>query len=253
MSRECIFCGGNYPLTKEHVFAMWLSLMLTPPPGKRYYLDWETDIEKRPRRYPVTVDLQVKQVCENCNGGWLSQIEQTVRRIIKRMQEGATVLSQEEQLILATWATKTAITLQYTKRVPAVPVRRRKWLYEHQTPPPDTGVWMATYTGDRAIRGISQELFINQAETEATAHPNGQLVTFIIGSVMFIVITFYVKTTISIRYPPRLQEHLLAIWPATGSILPWPAEHGVSNDLFSVFGEVTPEVLVLLHPTPPGA
>ena len=234
MPRRCIFCRGK-PVTKEHVFGSWLSPLFPRPLGKRMYMDMTTPIEdtriRHPRLYPLRLDLQVKKVCKSCNGGWMASLEDSVRDIIPAIHNGTKhSITPKEQAVLASWASKTAVVIQYMDPNPIVPEYRRKWLYNHHTPPPDTSVWIARYNGASIASGQTADLFFH-TEPKPLSFPQGQAVWFHVGSLIFVVLSIYIKNVaIRPQFPIGLAIHLFPIWPQRVQNLSWPSV-GLDNAL----------------------
>jgi hypothetical protein len=61
------------------------------------------------------IELVTKAVCEQCNNGWMSQLEGDVIAHLKPLILGTpTALPWEAQVLIARWATKTSMTLEQT-------------------------------------------------------------------------------------------------------------------------------------------
>lgn len=226
MTRKCIFCGKK-PVTKEHIFGAWLSPLFPAPPGKQMFVDMgeftKGQINNANRRFPQNLDLKVKQVCSSCNNGWMSRLERKALEIIPALYTGEkSSISPDDQSLLASWATKTAVTVRYLEKQPLVPLRRREWLFQNHTPPSDTSVWIARYDGDGIATIISKDLFIKGNQISLN-RPNGQLVLFSIGSLFFIVLSMYLRDAkIRVEFPNLAKEHLYQIWPSNGQNISWP-------------------------------
>lgn len=123
MARRCIFCDSKSG-SREHILPDWLNRVFEglPPP---------VDPDEQPRTARGVVDFQTgthfqrswgateiashvtRLVCHDCNTGWMSRLEGRSAPLLTPMIEGhPTTLSQDEQLIVATWATKTAMVLE---------------------------------------------------------------------------------------------------------------------------------------------
>lgn len=75
-------------------------------------LDGDTTHSKR--MVGDIIDFQVKRVCGPCNHGWMSELESRAQPLLTRIFNGSTTtLTPAHQLLLATWATKTAIVFRY--------------------------------------------------------------------------------------------------------------------------------------------
>ena len=147
MARKCIFCGGRAG-SREHVFPDWLNRVFDelPPP---------VSAADPPRWGQGTVDLRsgtrqdrswgakeiashiTKVVCHSCNTGWMSRLEGRAAPLLTPMIQGRpTALSQADQLVVATWATKTAIVVEPTLNKPDhFPPDQRQIVMNEDRPP----------------------------------------------------------------------------------------------------------------------
>src|SRR5262249_20846943 len=120
---KCIFCGRRGQLSKEHVFPDWLSQLFPKSPSDTHQhgtVTWKTAPDGKPFRTPVIRRRQgqagskkVRTVCETCNNGWLSVLENTTKPLLSEIVRGrARLLDNSDQLILATWIAKTAMVAE---------------------------------------------------------------------------------------------------------------------------------------------
>jgi hypothetical protein len=143
--RGCIFCGAT-PLSKEHAIPRWIGEALheSEPPGA----SWETHyqfgrpaetMERRhaaPSNRPV---VEVNCVCVPCNTGWMSRLEGQAKPLLLPMIRGeATRLDLPAQLVLATWAVKTTLVLEFMRRGMFVATPEMRTALMERTRPPDT-------------------------------------------------------------------------------------------------------------------
>lgn len=103
-SKTCIFCGGS-KLTKEHVWPQWLIELL---PAKTIR---QTRLGGAPSEF--SGDVTVKSVCADCNNCWMSSLEDAIRALLGGMVlDIAVSLDSSQQLLLGTWAVKTAFMVE---------------------------------------------------------------------------------------------------------------------------------------------
>ncbi|MDB5181168.1 MAG: hypothetical protein JWO54_931 [Candidatus Saccharibacteria bacterium] len=111
MSRVCIFCHREgQPLTREHVYPDWLSKLFDPKilgtnvvSGANVNRVWQGAVFQQ----------KVKLVCAECNNGWMSDIEGSVKDLLTSLAftyDGHT-LSQEDQRRLSLWVQKTVLVI----------------------------------------------------------------------------------------------------------------------------------------------
>jgi hypothetical protein len=111
---NCLSCGltSNTP-SGEHVFSDWLLKELQcqelPMHFSRRYGDGTTSVH----RTGITIgSFRLKRVCEGCNNGWMSRLEDRAKPILLPLmkgQRGIDSLQEDECRILAKWAGKTAL------------------------------------------------------------------------------------------------------------------------------------------------
>ena len=110
----CIFCGANGKMSREHVFPSWLEELfpdLSEVDYLRRLVTFSTD-EHHQRPGPA-FDVVVRDVCRDCNHGWMERLEAAARPILTPMLlDEPRVMTAVEQHIVGTWATKTMLTMQ---------------------------------------------------------------------------------------------------------------------------------------------
>jgi hypothetical protein len=115
--RSCIFCGGTAG-SAEHVFPNWINQVF--PVGKVGRPQAELGLLERggpqtKKTWMATgvATQTVKEVCHECNTGWMARVEGVTKPLIQPMALGAHImLDLEQQLIVATWAVKTSMTAE---------------------------------------------------------------------------------------------------------------------------------------------
>lgn len=132
-----MFCQrDDHKITKEHLFPDWLSKM---------YDNSVTGINEGTNAdgsvaYSYTSKIfqqTVNSVCEVCNNGWMSQIENDAKPILVKMLRGKSfVLDKKSQARLATWAMKTMLVFNHANPAPParqfIPVEHYVKFYEQQ-------------------------------------------------------------------------------------------------------------------------
>jgi hypothetical protein len=118
-SRVCLFCRGRLGANraKEHVVPRWLLEHL----GIRkedLFQAVAKSVDSSITETRVTVGSQFVEgrICEECNSGWMSDLEGQAKDLITPLLDGTRAvfsLSVEERFLLARWAVKTAYVLSY--------------------------------------------------------------------------------------------------------------------------------------------
>ncbi len=121
-STQCLFCGGQEgrPLTNEHVNPQWLIKHLDLPADDQMLQGVVSkksgELAERPRIHSSHSFVQGR-VCAACNNGWLSKLEaNTGHLLVSLIDDVRTVesLSDEEKVLVARWAVKTAYLHSWT-------------------------------------------------------------------------------------------------------------------------------------------
>lgn len=108
MEKYCVFCHKNRKLTKEHILPNWLSELYP----KRLMINNQF-VGGNNQEWPSRIfQHKAKIVCEECNGGWMSNLENRVKPIIIDLFKlKKKVINEQEQKILSLWAQKTVLML----------------------------------------------------------------------------------------------------------------------------------------------
>jgi hypothetical protein len=140
---RCLFCGGSGPLSREHAIPLWVASVLDDMEPGSVPPEWYTQynaggIVERDRQYPVGLPgVIVRSVCEPCNNGWMARMEGQIRPIVEPMIRGrVTSLSVEDQINIATWASKTSVALESHEPTTLVTLPQDRALIRTQLRPP---------------------------------------------------------------------------------------------------------------------
>ncbi len=151
-ARACIFCGGT-PLTKEHLIGRWAGRFVD---REQRNIFQRSDREREPlqpgdtrRWHARAYDRQARVVCENCNGGWMSDLETAVSSLLDPEALNGRPLDPKEQVLLATWAMKTALTMDAAQSPDSriIPFEAARRFGRDRQLPDGAQVWLASYTG----------------------------------------------------------------------------------------------------------
>jgi hypothetical protein len=164
-------------------------------------------------------EVVAKCVCRDCNGGWMKDLDASAQPVLERLlfSLDRQVLSLAEQRVLASWATKIAMMLDYAPRpVGYVSSYAHKRMYEDGLPPNDTYVWLAGRD--------YHEPFIEDIVGSKLLQPHDRKVfttTFRIGLPMFQV---FLPEPLSGIEPMRagFANYLIQLWPLTFKPAVWP-------------------------------
>jgi hypothetical protein len=118
--KKCLFCS-NAADSLEHIIPQWLLYRIAPNKEGRFpmqvgrYIDGQGYLDTRNF---ISITFMARIVCEQCNNGWMSQLESEVGRILHPLiaedfpilyRENLTQIHSQSHL-LALWLAKTALT-----------------------------------------------------------------------------------------------------------------------------------------------
>ncbi|MDP1857209.1 MAG: hypothetical protein Q8K82_00980 [Gemmatimonadaceae bacterium] len=239
--RACVFCG-HPNVTNEHAFPLWLRKVVTDRPAQHttVFLDRHGELREHRQHAAAPFSITVSRVCQDeCNGGWMSRLEQDARPFLEPMLSGrGRVLHTEGQKLVATWAYKTALMLNF-----ALPASSRAataeechFLYRHREPPPSARVFMFAY-GPGAEASASYRghpLYIGESQIAAIdtgVPPNGYIMTFSVARLGFQVVN---TTEPDQAFPlSRLSGEVIhRIHPREYASATWAPKPALSHDQF---------------------
>lgn len=141
--RRCVFCGSAR-MSREHAIPQWVGEVLHGAAESGDWTTWYafgTPSENCERRHPAESNrptVVVKRVCRDCNSGWMADVEGEAKPILEPMISGKPcMLSLGDQLNVATWATKTAIVLEYVRSDLFVTTEAERRVIADDRRPPD--------------------------------------------------------------------------------------------------------------------
>lgn len=114
--RHCLFCDRTN-LTEEHFFGKWYFRTLDKRKRliKRYHtVDFRSAAGVTVKTFSQNGDPrqeQLKVVCRECNGTWMSALQTKAKELTKFMEDGGRTLSAEDCLALANYAVMFATVL----------------------------------------------------------------------------------------------------------------------------------------------
>jgi len=240
-----VFCGSTTAkITREHLAPKWIS-DLFPDAGIG-----TSEILRRDgsmTTYNIEVFSQtVRAPCQGCNNGWMSVLEERVKRLLGPMiRHGqATKLRPPAQALIATWAIKTAFMYEYlhpAERV--VPDSEYHRFYKIKQPPDDYRVWLAhrtiytDHTGRELLMASREQHVTNlnatneasKQEIEAWLASGGSVfrITFTIGRLVFQIFGHSLPGRFNVEVAPNVKVVQL-IWPVNGNVT-WPPPNPVEQ------------------------
>lgn len=223
--RQCLFCSSRAN-SLEDAWPRWI----TDQFEGRAPLSVEAERMGVPlRSWSVRrPTLTVRAVCNSCNNGWMSDLENQVKSLLEPLVHGRLgLLSLERQSVLALWATKTAMVLEgldapeyrgyaqhereSLRTVSAIPRRTAIWLAASATEP----IFLSTKTRHKANENDGDVIGIST--------------TMMFGLVGLQVLTIKVPETVTPQVSVAAKARNGAwsdltaqIWPVMHNSVEWP-------------------------------
>jgi hypothetical protein len=221
--RACIWCGESNELSREHVVPAWLGRELQQQhPGVRITARYRlgNNAEARIWEDKDPFSITVRKFCEECNNGWMSQLEATAKSHLLPLVNGAEyTLSAAAQSIVAAWFFKAACVYDVVGSGGYIPSIHREAFFRTHQPPSGVVVHLSPrVVGDELPPVIQQRL--REARFEGREIEAYKAV-IAIGNVIAQVIGF--PGFESAEGTGDMAAGATRIWPAVTEIV-WPGK-----------------------------
>jgi hypothetical protein len=222
-------------LTREHVYGDWLSLIgLDCSPVAH----GAGPLNRIMRDIGVTPPFgrTVRDVCERCNGGWMSDLEVVAGRVLTPFILGSSgTIEAADQGAVAAWVQKTALVAMLVSSESnrasgyGLPPSEYQALYEQRaskTPLPSTQMWIGKYDGAERVASTWVTPLVVQIEgLPELEHPQAYAVTIVLGQLLVHGVQFTSPSLqVELSSPTGMQQ----IWPPTDQIR-WPSGGSVGE------------------------
>lgn len=170
----CIFCGVNRKMSREHLWPEWARRALEANSGRAVplvpHVIAGSDGYSRDWKAPV-FSATLKDVCQVCNSGWMSDVEELSKELVLPMLRDERVnLKKEEQLCLAIWGYMKVLTLERVNvRTRVLPVAPFRALHAHlargvASLPRSATVFIAAHGGKNLDGGYTHHLIVDRTD-----------------------------------------------------------------------------------------
>jgi len=219
--RQCLFCKNPVD-SAEHVWSDWILKELKPTQPIRIR------IGKRSDRWSDTAKMTVNCVCQKCNNGWMSDLENDNRPQIRSMIHDRGIdLEPTAQKELSRWSVLKAMVIEAAdrQRNPFYDESERKNLKPPSSVlPVRTSVWIGRYF-DSSLHAGGTLVSGNIGRIPNALH--GSVTTIVVGHLAVQIFTEHVPPmfatwSLNIRcFPGPWDRSLVRIWPVFGPVR-WP-------------------------------
>jgi hypothetical protein len=222
--RVCLFCGGT-PLTKEHNPPQWVRNCFPDCEGSGLWVLYPDGKQQSRGTHRSVTPVVLRGICEPCNSGWMSRIEETTRPILEPMIKGVgCTLHRTDQETLAVWLTKTALVSAplFTWDYPPRFKEAYRAFYQTRVPNPEYyRILISTHGGDSFTNGLTFLPFGLRLEDPALspiAEPDIFYFTIFMGHFIGMVIYRHPDLIRDVPASPALMRKIFpfeasTIWP----------------------------------------
>jgi hypothetical protein len=178
---------------------------------------------------------QVKCVCgSGCNNGWMRSLDERARSIMIPIITGKrTRINQDQQRILAAWATMKAMVAEYAESgyVTTHHSQRKRMMNKQLPPEKGWAVWIAHYLSKGShlywlanpFLLLPHDIAIRRPSRRATYY-NGHATTQIIGQLLIHIIRSpMANLSTKWRFKQLRRGQMFRIWPPTNYSITWPS------------------------------
>lgn len=242
----CIFCGLNKLASTEDVIPKWARNALNPT--SQVTIRAEPDgASARTQHLVVTLP---DKICEECNTGWMHDLEERVKPFVKPMltHKHAVDLDTTQQRDLARWAVMKVLLMEYVMRQQTPPLRTTDgytptgpelaWLMKETDPPPRSRIWLGAFDAQGNSAVTTQARLLRSACAPGHADPvPAHMTTLTIGCMLLQAFTTdYVLAHALQPYDANpawpYNQALTRIWPVSQPTVHWPPSHHVTNSVY---------------------
>lgn len=239
-SGTCIFCGTVGTMTGEDVLGQWLQridLDQAPVPHGAGWLNLiGRDLGTRP-----PFRQRIRDVCGQCNSGWLSRLEMTAARVLTPFILGTSGVIEGPDLgSIAAWVQKTCLTAMCVSSsedraagygLPSSEYHELYNLRDQRRPLPHSQFWMGRFDGTLAWSVRVTPLVVVIDGLPEPEFPQGYLMTVVLGQLLLQGVRM---TTAGLELKTTAKQGMPRIWPNVASAR-WPEGDAVHDDNYQAF------------------
>lgn len=245
MKRACIFCSKTN-LTKEHILPKWIQNYFGPEAGGLHVVNKQdgSSYQFTEKAFNRTARI----VCEECNSGWMSQLEGDIQALLGPMMIGKdipVVLSTYQQSMIATWVAKTLTVLEYSSNEPLthIPKSLPEVIYTTGFVPQELTIYIGWRSKAYGEDGTHAAGFLVQSPKNMKIKPEHQAkvedalkngskrfsASLVVGHMYFYMIGADIENAYGFVYP-YIPEYLMQLWPdEKASTKVWPSTRPIEE------------------------
>lgn len=261
---RCPFCQQrDAASSKEDIFANWIARLIQGE-GKGIFkiVGWrhgqEPDQEWGAKG---KIGFATRAPCELCNNRWMSSLETAVAPILTPMIQGLpTLVTTDQQLIIARWATKVAMNWEFFRRRDPryFTHAERLALARQSTIPARTMFFLAHYREEAVVgsgtvehpAGLVNEydLVLEHTVEEQVVQFNAYVMTFAVGRLAVQLFSYRWPQPLTFHVRGKWDEAVNQIAPGTLMNLNWPTDAYMNDEVMQQFSNCWRNLSPVPHP-----
>jgi hypothetical protein len=225
--KECAFCMEPAKMSGEHIHSDWMNEIL-PGQWKRIF---NSSLGLHAEHDSPELNWKIKVVCERCNNGWMSQLEEKIAKPVLAPLIGGEVnipIPQSSADSIAAFAFKTAIIIDLLRNgdgfEPFFSPRIRAAFKKTHAIPPNVNMWMCAYLSREQRADVFSGYYKGNMPLECPVEL--YVCTYSAGSFVFQVVS--IKTIGHSPLSPRgdFDRASVPFWPYIRPKFVWPNRLG---------------------------
>jgi hypothetical protein len=239
--RRCIFCGHDV-LTKEDIWPQWIIKLLKKHPDEI--------VPMRAKRHtdPLTKwlkmgnrALEFNGVCQNCNNGWMSTLEDDTSPIVTPMIiDEAVTLDSLQRFKLAQWTMKCAMLFEFMDGGGRFYTQEDRSQFQATLVPRGDflDIWLCHYSG--TIFRAATDHRVVQLKGSSGRPYQGHIMTMVFGHLVIQILNIKclevddITPGIKVRTDGEWTDTIVNIDPAI-SLVQWPPKLSLDDSQLNAF------------------
>ena len=172
--------------------------------------------------------IEQRLVCEECNSGWMSELEGKTKSLVAPMILGYNAtLTADQQLTIATWAAMKTMVHEFVwgaDQSPISPQNDRDIVMHERRPPATMQIRLAAV--ESKGRPIAVFRRLHQRKHPQVQAPTAQdsvfCVTIVLGCLVIQIFGGPAATTNKFDQTAKIAPNFLSIWPPNVTAINWP-------------------------------
>jgi hypothetical protein len=253
MNKACIFCNSTGKKSKEHLWPVWMHEFL-PTLGDGNHISesntfqWKDQIGSKKTEKPgYLTTKKLRAVCQKCNNGWMSQLENKIKPILIKVLNRETFdICTEKQKILTRWiAMKSIFGEHFESETHMTPAEDRKLFRSQMTIPEYFSIYIGNHGTEANTGWLRHSMTVSKTVDGPSPPLNGlkrntQSIGIICGPLFIYVLAIRedeVDPTKFLKF-----NKLLRIFPIQTETIKWPPIDKLTQEEMSNFAYVLSDI-----------